>query len=368
MTSAPITVEDVALCVCEPRDDRGLTAAVIRLFDESGHEGLAEISRPHHAVDVVAFLGSLLDIGHEALDLDRSTTLAHHGHTSLERAVGTALSTAWHDLQARQEGQHLATYLGGVRRPVLTFARLWLDAVSHRSADASDLIGAAELAASIGHQDYLLAPFVETASERPLVAGLDLLTTVREVVSPNTNLRVDLCSDLALNDVRCIGSALRDLHVGTLHNAAPVEDLDTLHALREEFPFTLTSVVTSAAQAKPAIDRGLLDAVYLDLRHGAGPVELLTHLQELRAAGVQVGVCGATGPISTAVGGHVLGALGLGHLEVPVTANVWRQSGVVPAGRLPGGTWLAGPGVGTGLWLDADAWTADDIQYRIIAS
>lgn len=336
---------------------------VVELESDDGAVGLGEWSDAGTAESAVPIMQGLARglVGKPA-----SEALAEVARLAAQTAEGPlrgsrharltalgGLDAALCDLQARRAGAPLWDHAPTNR--VVCYANI-NRAIRHRVP--SEFARVARDAVDAGFRTLKCAPFDFLAGTRRIRTGLDLARAVRDAVGDDIDVLLDLHGHLSVRDLLTVSSELAALRPGWVEDAAGLDDVAGLRAVREATGCRLAGgeMAASLDELAPALDAGVLDVVMPDIKHAGGPRRALRLAAGAAAAGVEVSLHNPTGPVSSAHSAALAAVCPASRvLELAVLEDPARARLVIPAEQLTAGALvIPADRIGVGVVL-ADA-------------
>jgi galactonate dehydratase len=317
------------------------TWLVVSIAGSDGRVGLGECTDAgpaHVAANLVQQMEALLrghdaDAARELLPALAERMVTAGADRLAALTVRGGIATALSDLAAQRTGVPLWSWLAPDRRPpgpIELYANL--NRSLHRRRP-EDFARQARRAVADGFRALKVAPFDHLTGPQRAVQGVLRAQAVRDAVGPDIDLMIDVHHILELAELLAIGGRLAALRPRWLEDAAPINDLDALRAVRDVVgaPLAGGEVAATVAEVQPALNAGLVDVLMPDLKHAGGPRPALELARAATRAGAQVSLHNPSGPVATAASLHASVAAGADLLELAYGEVPWRGAVIDPA-------------------------------------
>ncbi|MFI7006614.1 enolase C-terminal domain-like protein [Streptomyces sp. NPDC050145] len=280
------------------------------------------------------------------------------------RTVAGGLATAAADAMARAADLPLADWLAARTGKEVTRRTVPLYANINRAVRARTPTSAAETAAravAAGYDTVKIAPWDGLTGPDRVAEGLRLARATREAIGDERHLLLDCHHLLTVDELLDHAEELAELRLGWLEDTAMLDDPDGLRAVREatRTPLAGGEFAASESEVLPALRSGALDVLMPDVKHAAGPLQVL-RLADLAARyGIAVSLHNPSGPVATAASAHLSALLPSTSppLETMFGEVEWRAATVSPPEPLTAATYSLGPRSGIGVTPTAHART-----------
>jgi galactonate dehydratase len=216
-----------------------------------------------------------------------------------------------------------------------------------------DLAAMARQAVRSGFTAVKCAPFDVAHPDGPLpAAGLSRLRAIRDAVGDDIELKVDCHERLSLDELHDLLPALEELGIGWLEDAAAIDQVPHLRALRSAttIPLAGGEFMFDPSEASAAVSERLVDVLMPDVKHAGGVGQVLSIARG--ASELAISPHNPSGPVATAASAHLFAACpNATVLEYQFGETPWRSDIVGGLERVADG-WLhldGRPGLGVPL-------------------
>ena len=333
----------------------------------SAADGLAGIGEASQSGDDAAATSYLTDAGRhlEGRTVNNIPTIMAELKALVRDRAGTvALSgveQALWDLLGQATATPVVALLGGPRSAgVRVYANINREATD-RSPDA--FATSASRAVAKGFRAVKCNPFdgvnfssrYDPGSWEKIALGLDRVAAVRRAIGSSTALMVDCHSRFDGRLALRVARALQSADMTWFEDPVPPDDLDGLRYLRTRanVPLATGETLHGARAFWPLFREHLVDYVLPDVKMCGGVQEMMVIGHAASVAGVPLAPHNPSGPISTLISAHIVGAHANGDwLEVAIGEVPWRATLIQPHEHISENSMLAirdAPGLGVTL-------------------
>ncbi|MGJ1433004.1 mandelate racemase/muconate lactonizing enzyme family protein [Sphingobacterium spiritivorum] len=304
---------------------------LLKIYTDTGHTGVGEATNwPGSPIvfEAVKHAGQRI-IGLDPMRTDFIWTKLYRdlnwiGPYGASMCAISGIDMALLDLKAKVLGVPCYELLGGAfRKDILLYANYWFTGGGHNKTDyAAQALKVKEAGFTglkfdpFAHTNYLygedLSSNLTLTSEQQDLA-FEVSQAVREAVGPDFDIMIETHAMLNFRVAVKMAERLSTLDITWYEEPAGPENADTLRAMRERIPSSVSICVGERHYTRhgirPVLEKNVCDMMMPDITRCGGPSEMKRMATMMEAYNVLLAPHNPNGPLSTLASAHVCAAI-----------------------------------------------------------